>query len=119
MLGFDALQAAGGHVDTASERRASRRFTMALPVKLRPETPGDGDIVARTRDVSFKGLYFLTDRGYEVGAKIDFLLTLPKEITLATDVNIRCLGLVVRRETVNGRAGVAARIERYEFVPQE
>lgn len=92
---------------------------MALPLKLRPETPADGDLLAKTRDVSFKGLYFLADHGYEVGAKIEFLLTLPKEITLATDVNIRCTGSVVRRETVNGRAGVAARIERYEFVPQD
>ena len=106
-------------MDTSSERRASRRFTMSLPIKLRPGTPGDGDIHAKTRDVSFRGLYFFSDRGYEVGSKIEFLLTLPKEITLATDVNIRCMGSVVRHEQVNGRAGIAARIERYEFVPQE
>jgi hypothetical protein len=33
-------------------------------------------------------------------------------------VNIRCHGKVVRVESVeNGRTGIAARIERYEFVP--
>ena len=100
------------------ERRASRRFTMALPVKVRSAGPNDSpEQQGKTRDVSFRGLYFLTEAKFEQGAKIEFVLTLPREITLAGDVHIRCFGQVVRVEPHNGRRGVAARIDRYEFLP--
>lgn len=99
-----------------SERRASRRFAMALPLTVRSTGP-DGTVEqkGRTRDVSYRGLYFLIDASLEEGNEIEFVLTLPKEITLATDVQIRCFGQVVRVEKQNGHRGVAARIERYEF----
>jgi hypothetical protein len=39
-------------------------------------------------------------------------------VTQSGDVNIRCLGQIVRVEpTSNGRMGIAAKIERYEFLP--
>lgn len=102
----------------ASERRTSRRFTMSLPLDVRvPAAAGTEDKRAETRDVSFRGLYFLIDTNLEPGASIEFVLTLPKEITMAGDVRIRCYGQVVRVEETNGRRGVAARIERYEFLP--
>ena len=105
-------------METGAERRVSRRFTMALPMTLRKAGAKSGEIPAETRDVSFRGLYFMTDSGVEVGAQIEFVLTLPKQITLATDVHIHCTGLVVRVEPLEGRTGVAAQIERYEFLPQ-
>jgi hypothetical protein len=91
---------------------------MALPMTLRKAGAKSGEIPAETRDVSFRGLYFMTDSGVEVGSQIEFVLTLPKQITLATDVHIHCTGLVVRVEPLDGRTGVAAQIERYEFLPQ-
>ena len=48
---------------------------------------------------------------------IEFVLTLPQQITLAGDVNIRCYARVLRVEEQSGHRGVAARIERYEFLP--
>ncbi len=105
-------------METTPERRASRRFTMALPVSIRETGEGLPDRQGETRDVSFRGLYFLSGSNFEVGSKIEFVLTLPKEITLATDVQIRCTGLVVRVEPQTERAGIAARIEKYEFLPQ-
>jgi hypothetical protein len=100
------------------ERRASRRFTMSLPLTLRSEGPeGVVEKVGQTRDVSFRGLYFTTDALYEPGSRIEFILTLPREITQAGDVNIRCRGQVVRVEPRNGSRGIAAKIERYEFLP--
>ena len=103
------------------ERRASRRFNMALPLTVKSAGP-NGTIERRgqTRDVSFRGLFFLIDTLYDIGSEIEFVLTLPKEITLAGDVHIRCFGQVVRVEDhpePNGRRGVAAKIERYEFLP--
>lgn len=100
------------------ERRAARRFAMNLPVKVRFST---GDNVTEkqgeTRDVSFRGLYFTMEAGVETGSAIEFVLTLPQQITRAGDVNIRCYARVLRVEAVDGRRGVAARIERYEFLP--
>ena len=99
------------------ERRTSRRFSMNLPLVVRfPKEPEPGEVTTQTRDVSFRGLYFTTDAECNPGAEIEFILTLPKEITLASDVNIHCYGRVVRVEPQNDGRGVAARIERYEFL---
>ena len=43
--------------------------------------------------------------------------TSPAEITLAGDVHIRCYARVLRVEPQDQRRGVAARIDRYEFLP--
>jgi hypothetical protein len=100
------------------ERRASRRFTMTLPLTVRTNGPEGGiERQGQTRDVSFRGLYFLIDANFEPGTSIEFILTLPREITMAGDVHIRCFGQIVRVEPHNGRRGVAARIDRYEFLP--
>ncbi|HEV3218184.1 MAG TPA: PilZ domain-containing protein [Candidatus Acidoferrales bacterium] len=106
-------------METTSERRASRRFTMALPITIHEAGAERAERQGQTRDVSFRGLYFLSGENFEVGSKIEFVLTLPKEITLATDVQIRCSGHVVRVEQQTEKAGVAARIEKYEFLPQD
>jgi PilZ domain len=105
-------------MDSAVERRAARRFSMMLPLRVRfaaddGVTEKDGE----TRDVSFRGLYFLIEASLETGSSIEFVLTLPQQITLAGDVHIRCYARVLRVEQHNGQRGVAARIERYEFLP--
>lgn len=108
----------GGIMANSSERRASRRFTMALPLKVRASGPDGGiERQGQTRDVSFRGLYFLADADFETGSSIEFVLTLPREITLAGDVHIRCFAQVTRVEPRNGPRGIAARIDRYEFLP--
>jgi hypothetical protein len=100
------------------ERRAARRFSMTLPVKVRfPAESGVAEKQGQTRDVSFRGLYFLIEASLETGSSIEFVLTLPQQITLAGDVHIRCYARVLRVESREGNRGVAARIERYEFLP--
>jgi hypothetical protein len=105
-------------MENGVERRAARRFSMMLPLRVRfsagdeiAEKPGE------TRDVSFRGLYFLIEANLESGSSIEFVLTLPQQITLAGDVHIRCYARVLRVDSHNGRRGVAAQIERYEFLP--
>jgi PilZ domain len=108
----------GGSMDNAVERRAARRFSMMLPLKVRFSK--DDDLIEKhgeTRDVSFRGLYFTTEGMLETGASIEFVLTLPQQITLAGDVHIRCYARVLRVDPQNGNRGVAARIDRYEFLP--
>jgi PilZ domain len=74
------------------------------------------ELLGQTRDVSYRGLYFLSNANFEAGTEIDFVLSLPQQGT-SGDVSIRCQGRIVRVEpTSNGRLGIAARIERYEFV---
>lgn len=100
------------------ERRAARRFSMLLPLKVRfPAGAGVTEKQGETRDVSFRGLYFVIEAVLETGSSIEFVLTLPQQITLAGDVHIRCYARVLRVEPQNDRRGVAARIERYEFLP--
>jgi hypothetical protein len=101
-----------------SDRREARRFTMTLPVRVLAHDANSTELKAHTRDVSYRGLYFLTEARFEDGSEIDFILTLPQQMVSAGDVNIRCHGKVVRVEsTDNGKTGIAAKIERYEFVP--
>jgi hypothetical protein len=101
-----------------ADRREARRFTMSLPMRVLPREPKGHELDAHTRDVSYRGLYFLANANFEVGTEIEFVITLPQQVTQSGDVNIRCLGSIVRIEpTENGRVGIAAKIARYEFMP--
>ncbi|HUC55574.1 MAG TPA: PilZ domain-containing protein [Candidatus Cybelea sp.] len=101
-----------------ADRREARRFTMSLPMRVLPREEKGHELDAYTRDVSYRGLYFLADANFDIGSEIEFVITLPQQVTQSGDVNIRCLGEVVRIETnENGRLGVAAKISRYEFMP--
>src|SRR5260370_39344266 len=91
-----------------TERREERRFTMSLPMRVLPREAKGRELDAHTRDVSYRGLYFLTEANFEVGSEIEFV-TLPQQVNQPGDVNIRCLGEVVRIEpTENGRVALAA-----------
>ena len=89
-------------MENDAERRAARRFSMNLPVKVRFSS-GEGvtERQGETRDVSFRGLYFTIEASLETGSSIEFVLTLPQQITLAGDVNIRCYARVLRVEPVS------------------
>jgi len=101
-----------------SERREARRFNMNLPLRILPREDRGRELNAHTRDLSYRGLYFLAEAEFEVGNEIDFVITLPQQVTQSGDVNIRCHGRIVRVEpTENGRLGIAAQIVRYEFMP--
>jgi hypothetical protein len=105
-------------MENVTERSTAQRFTLSLPLTVRANGPaGVVEYRGYTKDVSFRGLYFLAETEFEAGTQIDFVLTLPKEITKAMDVNIRCSGQVVRVEPHDVSRGIAARIDRYEFLP--
>jgi hypothetical protein len=108
----------GARMGDLSDRREARRFNMTLPVRVLAHDASGPELRAHTRDVSYRGLYFLSEARFEDGTEIDFILTLPQQMVSAGDVNIRCHGKVVRVEpTDNGKMGIAAKIDRYEFVP--
>ncbi len=101
-----------------AERREARRFNMSLPLRVMPRDSKGRELDTYTRDLSYRGLYFLAEADFEVGSEIDFVITLPQQVTQSGDVNIRCQGKIVRVETADqGRVGIAAKIARYEFLP--
>jgi hypothetical protein len=101
-----------------ADRREARRFNLTLPLRVLPHEPHGSELTAQTRDVSYRGLYFLAETKFPIGSEIEFVITLPEHVTQSNDVNIRCLGQIVRVEpTSNGHMGIAAKIERYEFMP--
>jgi len=100
-----------------ADRREARRFSMRLPVRLLPKDSQSPELTAQTRDVSYRGLYFVAEAEFKIGSSIEFVITLPEQVTRSGDVNIRCQGHVVRVEpTKNGVKGIGARIDRYEFL---
>jgi hypothetical protein len=85
---------------------------------VQPHGKPQSELKAQTRDVSSRGLYFLAENNFDVNSEIDFVITLPEQVTQSVDVNIHCQGRIVRVEpNGNGSVGIAAKIERYEFVP--
>ncbi len=112
------LERRGYLMSDGSERREARRFNMNLPLRVLPREAKGRELTAHTRDLSYQGLYFLAEADFKVGNEIDFVITLPQQVTQSGEVNIRCQGTIVRVETTeNGRMGIAAKIARYEFIP--
>lgn len=104
---------------SATDKRRARRFPMQLPVAVRIEEAKGEQRTVQTRDVSSSGVYFEIGSPLDVGSSLEFVLTLPEPITKGNPVRIKCIGKVVRVERAprsGGHIGVAATIERYEFV---
>lgn len=107
-----------------TERRTARRYELSLPVIVRhPQAREVEPRNGQTRDISTRGVYFTFDKGISAGSELDFMLTLPAEITRGTEVFIRAHGRVVRVDDKNGdsaeRVGVAAVIEKYDIIRAE
>ncbi|HMK30836.1 MAG TPA: PilZ domain-containing protein [Terriglobales bacterium] len=97
------------------EQRATRRFALRLPLTVKFAHGEEKE--AQTRDVSARGISFFIDNTVAEGSPIEFTLTLPPEITLTESIRVHCKGRVVRVEQqAPGRVGIAAVIERYEFL---
>jgi hypothetical protein len=100
------------------EKRAARRFPLRVPVTVNRDTIAKE--TAQLRDVSARGICFYLDSAIAQGTPIGFTLTLPPEITLTESIRVQCKGRVVRVDDVrpDGKVGVAAVIEEYEFLPE-
>lgn len=101
------------------EKRAARRFALRVPVSVKRDLASPRES-AQIRDVSARGISFYLDSAISQGANIGFTLTLPPEITLTESIRVQCKGRVVRVENgrPDGKVGVAAVIEEYEFLPE-
>lgn len=102
-----------------SDRRALRRFSLDLPIHIKRLNGDTSDASGRTRDVSSRGVYMLVSSEMEAGTPIEFVMTLPSEITLADPVRVRCQGRVLRVDRAEQEQGVAVAIDHYDFVGEE
>lgn len=71
----------------------------------------------QSEDISSRGVYFFLPTEIMKGSSVEFVVVMPREITLAEPVRVRCHGHVQRTEMRSpNRVGIAAEIEGYEFL---
>jgi len=89
------------------EKRASQRIHLGVPVHI-------GQEESVTRDVSCTGIYFLTDHQFVEGVHFEFSLDLAYALP-GKLVRLGCKGEVIRVETQDGKIGVAAKINNFQY----
>ncbi len=98
------------------EKRSTRRFSLELPITVTYANNGRTEFAGQTRDVSSRGVFIYVNTELSAGAVLEFIMTLPREITLADPIRVRCHGRVLRVESKGGQQGIAVSIERYVFL---
>ncbi|HYL92011.1 MAG TPA: PilZ domain-containing protein [Alphaproteobacteria bacterium] len=101
------------------EKRSTRRFALDLPITLKFSQESPADVGGHTRDVSSRGVFIYVDSRVAEGDPLEFVMTLPPEITLADPIRVRCKGKVVRIEKNGTTQGIAVAIDKYDFVGEE
>ena len=98
------------------EQRKNQRFDLRLPFEIvagESKTKPKVQSRCETRNLSSCGVLFTSKAPVEIGASIEYMITLPKVPGTRKDVRLRCTGKVVRREE---QWRIAATLDRYEFV---
>jgi hypothetical protein len=104
-------------MNSAPERRAMRRFEMRLPATIRVSDGGTEEWLTETRNVSARGLFFITEKPWEPGTRLEVTLMFPPQVTFRESVRVRFTARVLRiEEGPANRVGIAACIEAYEFL---
>jgi hypothetical protein len=101
------------------EKRSVRRFAFDLPTSVKFLNDSACDLAGYTRDVSSRGVFMYLDAALSEGAALEFIMTLPPEVTLGSPVRVRCLGRVLRVESRGREQGAAVAIESYDFLAEE
>ncbi len=102
-----------------SERRRSQRFGLKLPLDIVRVSNRDVKVIGKTRNMSSSGAYFVVrDEHVVAGSPIEFVVTLRETGGQGEQIRLQCRGRVTRSEKVGtiGRQGVAATIDRYQFL---
>ena len=76
-------------------------------------------VVGKTRNMSSSGAYFIVRAEHvSTGSPIEFVVTLRQTDPQGEQIRLQCRGRVTRAEKVGtvGRQGVAATIDRYQFL---
>jgi len=97
------------------EQRKAQRFELRLPLELIRKGSQALSQHGETKNLSSVGVLFAADAPLRIGEAVEYLITLPSTPELGDNgrVRLHCLGKVVR---MSPETGVAATLERYEFV---
>jgi PilZ domain len=98
------------------EKRSTRRFSFNLPVMVKSLGGGVRELQGYTRDVSSRGAFVYLSSEAEEDTTIEFVMTLPAEVTMAEPIRVSCSGRVLRVERSDKKQGIAVVIERYDFM---
>ena len=101
------------------EKRSTRRFSFVLPISVKFLANGPLEMAGHTRDVSSRGVFMYLEGEIEAGTSIEFVMTLPPEITLSQSMLVRCVGRVLRVDRSTKEQGIAVAIDTYDFVTEE
>ena len=107
-----------------TEKRAHRRFPLALTTRLQGSWPNLKNIDSDTIDVSDSCFLFRVKHSLPVGEDVEFLLRFGPDLTMTSPpLLVRFWGKVVRTEDRSDSPGfdhtVAIQIRRYEFSSAE
>ena len=93
--------------------RVAVRFPMELAICLQTE---DGEVNARSVDVSSNGVLFTGELLPRVNTRVEFTMTMPGAIMgHPEDLQVHCRGRIVRHEVRTGFELAAAVIDEYVF----
>jgi hypothetical protein len=97
------------------EQRKAQRFELKLPLELIRKGSQALSEHGETRNLSSVGVLFAAPATLRIGEAVEYMITLPGTHDHGANgkVRLHCLGKVVRFST---ETGVAATLERYEFV---
>jgi hypothetical protein len=90
------------------EKRTSQRIQLEVPVYIEGEK-------AVTRNISWAGIYFLTDQSFAEGGDLNFSLDLGYALP-GKPIKLDCLGEVIRVEQHDRKFGIAAKIINFQYI---
>ena len=90
------------------EKRTSQRIQLEVPVYI-------GGEKAVTRNISWAGIYFLTDQLFAEGGAVNFSLDLAHTLP-GKPIKLDCQGEVIRVEQHDRKFGIAAKIINFQYI---
>jgi hypothetical protein len=99
--------------ETNNDLRCAVRFPLHLPVAMHSNGKGDD---GETQDISAGGVLIHCGVDYPVGSTIEFSICMPaKTLGADHDVQVECVGRVVRCTPSGDRIAVGAIIDEYHI----
>ncbi len=98
--------------ESPNNLRSSVRFPLRLPVVLQADAKAN----AETEDISSGGVLIHCGVDYPVGSTIQFSICMPaRSVGAEKDVQVECVGRVVRCTPVGDKVAVGAIIDEYRI----
>lgn len=103
---------------SSSERRIDERMIVSVPLRFRAlNNPGSTEQAAESKNISQRGMYFLTHVPLKVGTPVEVLLRMPAEFAGKAASDVKCVARVVHVRPSSGPGGmlgIGLHIERFE-----